>query len=451
MKQYWTPLAKWLGMSKEPHDSTSLLAPPVAHLPSPAHEEVHSPWPDLYLALRKHAQREWVVRSQRHADINPDERLAITRLQIRATSAVLDAQLREWLAESDVPHLIQWMVRGPFKTAAIERWVVLDALQALDVLPLQPDDAVSVSPYDVTVAGSGQPALAYDIQAETRWVPKPALTERLQSLPPLELTIHDAGGERRVQVMQTLVVLGAEKTLKTVEGQKILLKDQSPVQWQGETAWFVAVSAQHVSGMHLVLRLHEDGVDCLDAGSTNGSYLNGQALHPGNWHFVKQLETIFLGGPAGDPRSHTACVQLRVGHPVVPLATDRTPLRAASVQSGPLKLWLQPLDTPGLQPVPVHALPFSIGREADCDWVIPARHEMVSRHHLVIEAVDTSGQRVKLRDLSRQGLSESREGWREQPSQGVWVSWTDVITIGKTARHEGLGFAFSVASSAGRD
>lgn len=443
MKQYWTPLAKWLGMSKAHSDSESVVDTPAEPMGLSAADVVHSPWPDLYKALREHAQSEWVVRSQRHADINSDERLAVTRLQIRATSHVLDTQLQQWFAESDVPHLIQWMARGPLKTAAIERWVVLDTLSSLEVLPLPQAEGQPVSPYDIAATASKSETGGYEFVAETRWVPKPAGADNAQTLPPLELQIHDALGERRIHVMQTLVVLGAEKTLKAPDGQKIRLIDQSPVPWQGETAWFVALAAQHVSGMHLVLRLHEHGVDCLDAGSTNGSYVNGKRLNPGNWHEVKHLETVFLGGPESDPRSHTACVQLRVGHQAVAWVTDKTPLRTATSENMPPKLVLQPLEASGMAIVPVHALPFTIGREADCDWVIPARFEMVSRQHLVIEAVDTALQQVKLRDLSRQGLTESREGWRGSAAQGVWVSCADTITLGKSSRHPGLSFGFS--------
>jgi hypothetical protein len=95
-----------------------------------------------------------------------------------------------------------------------------------------------------------------------------------------------------------------------------------------------------------------------------------------------------------------------------------------------------------MAPVRVHALPFIIGRDADCDWVIPAHYDMVSRQHLVIEEVDGERQQVKLRDISRQGLSDSREGWRGDAAQGVWVACTDAITLGKTLRHPGLSFGF---------
>lgn len=450
MKQYWTPLAKWLGMSKAPTDATPMASAATAngqmasevaaHAQRPVDDAAHSHWPDLFKALQAHAQSEWVARSQRHADINPEERLAITRLQIRASSTALDAQLQQWFSESDVPHLIQWLVRGPFKTVAIERWVVLDKLERLDVLPYVPTPPATASPYDVSALTTQAPVAGYDIVAETQWAPKPAAAHTANPLPPLELVIHDAMGERRVHVMQTLVVLGAEKTLKAPDGQKIRLVDQRPMQWQGETAWFVAVHAQHVSGVHLVLRLHEGGVDCLDDSSTNGSFVGGQKWMPGHWHLVKHVETVMLGGAASDPRSQTACVQVRVGHPVMPVSADRTPLRQAAPAQTLPKVVLQPV---GAAPVPVLSLPFTLGRAPDCDWVVPAQHEMVSRQHLVIEAVDELKQQVLLRDLSRQGLTESQEGFAGPVSQGVWVPFSDTLTLGKTARHPGLRFVFS--------
>jgi hypothetical protein len=461
MKQYWTPLAKWLGMAKAPTDSVPsaamgnapmasgysasahMTSAAAAHAPFPESDAAHSHWPDLFIALQAHAQINWVVRSQRHADINPEERLAITRLQIRATSPALEAQLQQWFSESDVPHLIQWLVRGPFKTVAIERWVVLDKLERLEVLPYVPAPQTNASPYDMSAMSTQAPIADYDIVTDTQWVPKPAAAHVASPLPPLELVIHDAMGERRVHVMQTLVVLGVEKTLKAPDGQKMRLLDQSPMQWQGETAWFVAVHAQHVSGIHMVLRLHEGGVDCLDDSSTNGSFVSGQKLMPGQWHLVKHVETVFLGGAASDPRSQTACVQLRVGHPVMPVPADRTPLRNATPAQTLPKLLLQPAGMAGAQAVPVLSLPFTIGRAPDADWVVPAQHEMVSRQHVVIEAVDESKQQVLLRDVSRQGLTESREGFAGAAGQGVWVSFSDTLTLGKTARHLGMSLGFS--------
>ena len=466
MKQYWTPLAKWLGMSKAPtdavptapmgnapmagghmasaHKAGAYMAEAVsAHAPMPEGDAAHSHWPDLFQALQAHAQTDWVLRSQRHAAINPEERLAITRLQIRASSPALEAQLQQWFSESDVPHLIQWMVRGPFKTIAIERWVVLDKLERLDVLPYVPAPQPSASPYDVSAVTTQAPAAPFDIVADMHWAPKPAAADVASPLPPLELVIHDAMGERRVHVMQTLVVLGAEKTLKAPDGQKMRLLDQSPMQWQGETAWFVAVHAQHVSGIHMVLRLHEGGVDCLDDNSTNGSFVSCQKWMPGQWHVVKHVETVFLGGAASDPRSQTACVQLRVGHPVMPVSADRTPLRQATPAPTLPKVLLQPVGAAGAQAVPVLSLPFCIGRAPDADWVVPAPHEMVSRQHVVIEAVDETKQQVLLRDVSRQGLTESREGFAGPASQGVWVPFSDTLTLGKTARHPGMSFGFS--------
>jgi hypothetical protein len=409
----------------------------------PEGDAAHSHWPDLFKSLQAHAQNDWVVRSQRHADVNPEERLAITRLQIRASSPALEAQLQQWFSESDAPHLIQWMVRGPFKTVAIEQWVVLDKLARLEVLPYVPAPQTNASPYDVSAVTTQAPVAGYDIVADTQWAPKPAAVHVDSPFPPLELMIHDAMGERRVHVMQTLVVLGAEKTLKAPDGQKMRLLDQSPMQWHGETAWFVAVHAQHVSGIHMVLRLHERGVDCLDDSSTNGSFVSGQKLMPGQWRLVPHFETVFLGGPASDPRSQTACVQLRVGHPVSPVSADRTPLRQASSAHTLPKVVLRPVGIAGAQAVPVLSLPFTIGRAPDADWVVPAQHEMVSRQHVVIVAVDEKNQQVLLRDVSRQGLTQSQQGFAGPASQGVWVPFSDTLTLGKTARHLGLSFGFS--------
>jgi len=447
MKQYWTPLARLLGMVKTVPDEESAMVLTQTAFTS-ATVAAQSTWPELFLALRTHAQRDWVVRSQRHAEVSPQQRLAITRLQIRATSLQLDAQLRQWFSEGDVTQLIQWMARGPWHTAEIERWVSWDTLTQLDVLPMSAPSVPNFSPYDVDASAVKSHALAYEIVADTQWCSQPIPAEDHRSWSPLELRIEDAQGQHSVHVMQTLMVLGAEKTLKTAEGQRLVLKDQSPVTWEGETAWFMAIAAQNVSGIHLVIRRQHDGFACLDAGSTNGTFVQNQRLEPGHWHLVKHQETLFLGGPASDPRSMAARIMLRVGHPVQGLGADRTPLRMAvpTKEEAPPLLMLIPQSGPHKHPVAVRSLTFTVGRDADCDWVIPPACEMVSRYHLVIEALDEPHQKLKLRDLSRQGLTLSREGWYGSAAEGVWVAWSDVITLGATARHAGLSFGFSEAT-----
>ena len=442
MKQYWTPLAKIFGLSSTPSEQNQTAFNDIEQPVSIVNQEhLNSPWPDLFQALREHALEHWVTRSRRHANINPDERLAITSLKIRGTTAELQNQLQDWFSESDAPHLIQWMVRGPFRNINIESWVILDTLNQIQVLPMEKVDSIVTSAYAVTSPTIKASLASFDIEAETQWQPKNTKSTPIEDLPPLELIIHDAMGERRSHVRQTLIVLGAEKTLKTSDGEMISLKDQSPFEWQGETAWFIGVKAQHVSGIHLVLRLQASGVDCLDEGSTNGTYVNGQRLNAGNRHEVPHVETLFLGGPESDPRTHSAKIELRVGHPVFALGKDRTPLRVGTPQAdSPILITLQAINIPNAQPVHIHALPFNIGREISSDWVISPEHEMVSRKHLVIQEVDTVRRQIKLRDVSKHGLTQSRIGWQGSVEKGVWVSWEDEVTLGKTSHQSGVTF-----------
>ncbi len=445
MKQYWTPLARWLGMAKT-DEAPAIVAP--ADVGSRAEPPaVHSPWPDLFQALRRQALTDWVPRSQRHAEIDPQQRLEITHLQIRATSPEYDRQLREWFSEGDTSQLIRWIARGPWRTAAIERWVSWAGLTQLELLPMALPERPSASPYDVDASVAQASQSPYEIEAQTCWSAWTAPSEEAQQWPPLALHIEDALGQRSVQVMQTLVVLGTEKTLKTADGERLVLKDQSPVLWEGETAWFVAVTAEPVSGLPLMLRRHERGVECVDAGSTNGTFVQGQRLEPGHWHPLAHLQTLFLGGPSNDPRTHTARIAVQVGHPAQALARDRTPLRVSAPPAADRSalLMLRPLSGPVTAPVAVHALPFTVGRDEACDWVIPASCQMVSRQHLVIDAVDVHKRCVQLRDLSRQGLTHSRAGWPGPATDGVWVDGSDVITLGATTRHEGLSFGFEWA------
>jgi pSer/pThr/pTyr-binding forkhead associated (FHA) protein len=441
MKQYWTPLAKILGMSgtveRKPHPRDPNLDEVV--LP-PSKTSVRSPWPDLYVALREHAQREWVTRSERHAEINPKECLAITSLKIWAKTLKCDEQLQQWFSESDESHLIQWMIRGPWSTAKIERWVIFDHLEVLQIFPFEEVTLPKASRYASTTVDIDQ-ELNFEISSDSCWMERIQPVLNQGSLPPVELLIHDSQGQRSIHLMQTLIVLGAEKTLKTADGMKVVLKDQSPVEWQGQTAWFVAVSAHHVSGMHLILRMHEEGVDCLDMDSTNGSFIGTRRIDQGVWHTVKHVETIFLGGPSGDPTSQTARIELKVGYPMLPVEGHRTPLRSGVASESLPLMVLRPIGESPVFPIFVKQLPFTIGRDIDCDWVVPSEHELVSRRHLIIEAIDAQANKVKLRDVSRHGLTASRTAWSGNACDGIWVDWGHVITLGRTPRTLGLTFA----------
>jgi pSer/pThr/pTyr-binding forkhead associated (FHA) protein len=365
--------------------------------------------------------------------------LGLTHIRIRALTLAADQSLSEWMSEASIPQRIQWMVRGPWRHADIDRWISWEGLQHLERLSprLEPER----NPYSAEARLT--PAdLAYEIEVETQWVPWQAPAEQPPDWPALALSIEDSLGLRSLQVVQTLVVLGAEKVLQAADGQKIRLQDQCPVPWQNETAWFIAVTAQHVSGLHLLVRRQEQDILFCDPGSTNGTYLQGQRLQTGQWHRLEQSQTLFLGGPQTDSRTLSAGIHLRLGQTVQAVATQRTPLRVATPLAAELPPLLRMLLTsePAMDSWVILSLPFVVGRDVICDGVVPAHHEMVSRRHVVIEAIDHGSQQVKLRDISRHGLTQSARGWVGSPTEGVWVALGDTITLGKANGQRGFSF-----------
>ncbi len=121
----------------------------------------------------------------------------------------------------------------------------------------------------------------------------------------------------------------------------------------------VVVNAQIVSGRHAILFLDSSGqLYIQDAGSTNGTFVNGKKLVPGQNYNISEQDKIRFS------RSDT--IELVVGP-----ATDKKPAQDAIMQSRSIEELLKTKRT------------ISIGRSATCDITID--HRTVSREHAIIE------------------------------------------------------------------
>jgi hypothetical protein len=385
MKQFWTPLARMLGMV-DPAKTTD-----KAHQGTHDFMDSQAPltqWLLLFNALRQEADQVWCARNLQHAEVNPDEILAVTAVSIQAGNKALDEQLRTWFMETDASHLIQWMVNGPFNTEKIRAHVNFDAFTGLQVLDLLHKDAAQANSAYSKAAYLSTPAV-FHIQMVSRWVPRPPPAEIEPECQPLDILVCDASGERRLHVHHPLVILGASE----IHDSKLSEKPGAPsvphFSWQGEPAQFICIHAQYVSGFHMMLRSHAQGFEIEDMGSTNGSYLRDQRLPEGQTVSSVLPLSLTLGGPSTDPMDLTAIVQIAIEGTPRQSRPHATPLRQVSVVQPKLpNLSLLVMD--GLQEtrVGVAQFPFEIGRDLDADLTISAEHVMVSRRHLVLTAFD---------------------------------------------------------------
>jgi pSer/pThr/pTyr-binding forkhead associated (FHA) protein len=441
MKQFWTPLARVFGMvdagvaAKDLHQST-------VHPPSWVIDATQ--WPDLYNALRTFAQEVWCQRSQRHAEVNPSETLSVREVRLQACSEQMDKQLQDWFGETQMPHLIQWMIRGPFNTDEIRSKVNFQHLDSMVVLPfVKVDKTTTVSPYLVQTDDvmSDENFLIQDV---CEWVSIEQVLSPPAESSLIDVVIEDGFGERHLQVRYAKLILGAEKTVLFPNGDEVELKDQSALNWHGETVWFLNINARHVSGMHLWVNLTPTGFEVQDLYSTNGSYVEDQRLptHPVLLHGDKVV--LNLGGPLADQAENSARVQLKIAsQSLYPSQNFKTPLRVSPPANTAL-FELVAVNGNDPQSITIERFPFLIGRDLDCQWTVPAQNAMVSRRHLMVLSADVHLQRIQIQDISRYGLT--LQGDKKIGPAPVWMSVGETLTLGKTDEYQGFVFSLRLAS-----
>ena len=438
MKQFWTPLARMLGMV-DPLQASPSPSKPATQSAVP--EVNPSQWPLLFHALRQEAQTAWCAKCLQHAEVNPEEMLSVTAIRLQAGHPAMEQQLRDWFAETDESHLIQWMVNGPFNTEHIRQLVPFDDLTSLQMLDSE-DATKETAPSPYSQAGALSRQTALHISVQSHWIPRPPPPEVKPECQPLHLLIQDAWGQRRLRVHHPLVILGSGLMHVGEQPHSGDAQSIGDVTWQGEPAKWVPIQATHVSGVHVLLRAHAQSFDVQDLDSTNGTFLKNEPLPAGQPVSSVLPMTLGLGGPTTDPVDLSACLQIAMdalpSHP----QHHATPLRQAAV--GPATQSVQPLLTLLVQEgmtevlVPVHAFPFVIGRDTEADWTVPAEHVMVSRRHLVLQSADVVNQRVQILDVSRHGLTTSPEGFSTPPASGTWVENGHTLILGRVQEHAGL-------------
>lgn len=441
MKQYWTPLARILGLYER-----SGAVDATAPMPT-IDEEDHrftTHWPELFNAFRRHALDEWLPTCQRHAELNATEKLALHAMTITPCDPGIAQQLAQWKQEGSEQELIRWLVQGPWSVPEVGHSMDFSQFKALSFgdleLPVAHADGARYDwrmPAEKSLPGQ----VLWRITDQTSWlvpVEKPQ-TAPLATDSPVswQALLTDAASVRRLPPFAGLVILGQEKTVRMPDGQHQVLKDKLTLRWEQKNAVYMAVQGAFVSGLHLAIRAGPDGIECQDMGSTNGSFIGDQRLIPGQWTELPVKTRIFLGGTASDLRAQAPSLEITGQTGDHPVSLDVTPLR---LRTEPNLLMIYPAKAS--EPIGVKLLPFLIGRDSQCDWVVGAQDLMVSRMHLRIEQIDVDKGRILVRDLSRQGLTHCDGRILDAMLEGAWVSEDCELVLGKSSDHEGLAFRF---------
>jgi hypothetical protein len=448
MNQFWTPLAKVFGLSE--------TAPETATVAS---STAVSNWPDLFEHFQQLANTQWIRAWQRHKEVSPQDVMSVRRLAIQAGNADIQTQIDTWRAEGTTTQLIEWLVNGPWNTPEIRHFVYFDQLTELLFLPLapaSPQSQTTKSAYeDPQAAIDPAPPAPLSIITDHVWMarpmPQPAPTpEPIQHEAWVE--IEDARGTRQFALKGNLFIFGQPKIMAWPDGRSLQLTEGETIAWQGESAVYVATEGLHVSGLHLALRLYESGFDFQDLGSSNGTFDGTQAIRPIVWHSALQAQTLHLGGPDQDAPHDTPRLRITAGLEMTAQAAQPTPLRSSTVTppppvfAAPLMLHLE--GSNGWRHAQqVTKLPHQLGRDAQCECVIPSEFSKVSRRHLVIEAWDATKQSVLIRDTSTHGVLIQSGSLSGDTRQGAWLTIGSQILIGASQHSPSLLITLALNAS----
>ncbi|MGZ8247348.1 FHA domain-containing protein [Methylomagnum sp.] len=180
------------------------------------------------------------------------------------------------------------------------------------------------------------------------------------------------------------------------------------------------VDGEFVSRRHCRLLVSGTGATLEDLGSSNGTYVGGHPLPAGEVRPVTGRVEIRLGSDGvAEPTAYAKYPLIRCKLPEPGRAAGMaTPIRqpigpqATPIVSGAAKksggdtaperpapralaeLLIQ--DQGGSRRLAIEAVPFRVGRSADCDAVIREDNHGVSRQHLMIDGFDKDGAKVRL-------------------------------------------------------
>jgi pSer/pThr/pTyr-binding forkhead associated (FHA) protein len=333
------------------------------------------------------------------------------------------------------------MVQGPFNTDLIKKNISFSQLAELDILKMADlNEVTKESAYIST--GETSTGSRFNIFIENKWVQRSSIEPDFGVLIPLELWIEDANEKRVIKLQDPLIIFGSAKTLHFPGGQTKSVNHMDKFEWQGEYARYVHVNSQHVSGLHLILRSMDQSFQVQDLGSTNGTFLNGQKLNPTEGLLSSQTMILGLGGPLNDATHLSAHLHIRASSFSSVVSNEKTPLRQASALETLPKLEIQ-ISGNGIEHrLPIEKFPFTIGRDLNSDFIVPPEHVMVSRTHLVVESFNSTSQQVRVKDISRHGLTVSSEAFAESPTKEIWLELGQSVSLGRTGSYAGIKIAF---------
>lgn len=394
---------------------------------------LYDPYAALWRSVDNHLSKFMAECVLTHRIYEPSDIFHIVRMQVVGTTAESQAVLQRFLDEFRPDSRRRATLLAIQRTCSqgVSSTRFVDFNRDFEQVDLQETDAYAAQlseakhdGYEITLHGEWELQQAVPSAAAT--VPTPSALSGL----PIDLEIHDAKGTRNLRITEFPFVLGRRASMPQH-----------------------AIEGTFVSRRHGMLERDAQQRVWFSDTSVNGSTLDGVHTLAGDRHPLRNGAVIVLGG---DGAGRSECPEITVRwtsadedentplrKPILqaddgmstPLRTPlhsqsgssvATPLTARSTSATSSALCLLAVqDAHGSHTVAVTRLPFVIGRDDGADCRLPEANEGVSRTHLVIQAIDTSGARIYNSAIGKWGTEVSGV---EQPQEFA-LAWGKQITL----------------------
>lgn len=348
------------------------------------------PYGALWLSVEKHLEAFMAQRVAPHLKYEPNDAFRLERVQVQAKNPETDSVLSRFLAEfrpdSRRRAFLERLRRTCAKGVSAEHFV--DFNRDFEKAELESSDPFLAALHQ-DISGGYQVILfgEWELQERESTFGKDNLGTSAKA-PPLRVEIHDATGQREVELLSLPVTFGRTPGSQAYE-----------------------VRGRFVSRRHGVVDRDEQGRIWYRDISVNGTYANGVVISSGEQH-VLQPGTILRLGAESANSTFADCPSLKFDwdnngiYDATPIRaqanpTEATPIRtpSSSQQAIPSSestslCLLAVQDAEGSHTVAVRSLPYRIGRANNSDYRAPEINLGVSREHLVIERVDLQGAEI---------------------------------------------------------
>lgn len=386
-----------------------------------------------------------------HLEIGFNEIFLLHYIEIAAEiqgTAALAQFLHEFSPESRVHWVKKLLGSAVGQHVSVDQFLGLDRefsaeeLAETDPFEEQLNQAATL-PYRIILHGrweSRPVALQQDAESSSANPPPPPQTSRIAG-PGLRLSVQDAkspnagkGGATRVAELGHFPsVLGSSVHADVEISGYYVSARHCTLHWEGQQIWL----ADH---------------------STNGTWVDGERVQRGIRVALANGAVLGFGRDKGDT-DHDRYPEIRaqlMRKPVAPgaSATPVPPSRSTPIAPGvaPSISILAPaqkappavlaiVDATGSLRRDVLRLPFTIGRGSAQDYVVPDANHGVSREHLVIEEINSSGAVIFNRAVSKNGTFAGNQAlperfvWRFGQEIVLGEKWTSAPMVRISLRH----------------